>query len=211
MDLQIQGGSFFSSCSSVKDDVVRWPSPPTGSRASTGSKRCGQPSTFRFQSSNNTASPRSINITAKNIPYEIDIHEPISSGHLLAFCDSQFSSESIKFVLEVGKLKDYMNLDQVSWKKDWRELDQQSDFLSSLSQHGNLLFPPNALDTLQLEGEVSKIASMTSRPSKTSIRIVEVVPSNENLNRSDSTRSNTSGGLEKPLKNSFILGKISKK
>lgn len=43
----------------------------------------------------------------------------------MAFCDSEFSSENLRFIMEVDKLRDYMHADTVSWSKDWLKIDKE--------------------------------------------------------------------------------------
>lgn len=52
------------------------------------------------------------------------IHDPISSGFLCSFCESQFCAESIRFVREIDKFRDYFSLDLPAFSpKPWRQID----------------------------------------------------------------------------------------
>jgi hypothetical protein len=59
-----------------------------------------------------------------------DFHElfdlldnPISCGYLRTFCESEYSSENILFIIKVDEFKDLMKKDYMNWKLTWKEID----------------------------------------------------------------------------------------
>lgn len=54
------------------------------------------------------------------------VHDPICSGFLSAFCESQYCAENIRFIIEIDRFRDYFSLDPKSWHtKEWREIDKE--------------------------------------------------------------------------------------
>lgn len=52
------------------------------------------------------------------------IHVPLQCGFLLAFCESQFNAENVKFIMTVDDFKAHLNIDKTSWRtNDWRQID----------------------------------------------------------------------------------------
>ena len=55
------------------------------------------------------------------------MHNPISAGFLFRFCESQYCSESIRFIIEIDRFREYISNNQefFSGNKSWRQLDQE--------------------------------------------------------------------------------------
>jgi hypothetical protein len=54
------------------------------------------------------------------------ISNPLKCGYLLAFCESEYSTENIRYVLEIDRFRDSLAIDKDSWSSrlDWRGIDQ---------------------------------------------------------------------------------------
>lgn len=53
------------------------------------------------------------------------INNPLKCGYLLAFCESEFSTENINFILEIDRFKDSLRVDKLAWNHslDYRSVD----------------------------------------------------------------------------------------
>lgn len=56
------------------------------------------------------------------------IGNPICCGYLLKFCESQFNSENLNFLLEVDEFRDTFAVDIDVWLDTWREVDERVNF-----------------------------------------------------------------------------------
>ena len=56
------------------------------------------------------------------------IGNPICCGYLLKFCESQFNSENLKFLLEVDEFRDSFGVDIDVWLDTWKEVDERVNF-----------------------------------------------------------------------------------
>ena len=56
------------------------------------------------------------------------IGNPICCGYLLKFCESQFNSENLNFLLEVDDFRDTFAVDVDVWLDTWREVDERVNF-----------------------------------------------------------------------------------
>ena len=54
------------------------------------------------------------------------IDHPIRCGYLLAYCESQYSAENIRFIMEIDRFRDLLSADKDSWgNTQWRAIDQR--------------------------------------------------------------------------------------
>ena len=56
------------------------------------------------------------------------IGNPICCGYLLKFCQSQFNSENLNFLLEVDEFRDTFGIDIDVWLDTWKEVDERVNF-----------------------------------------------------------------------------------
>lgn len=61
------------------------------------------------------------------------IEDPIKCGHLLAFCESEHSTENLSFLIEVVRFREYMASDPKAWPYTWQYLDKNNDILNKSS------------------------------------------------------------------------------
>ena len=107
-------------------------------------------------------------------------------GHLLAFCESEFCSENLRFVMEVDRLRDYMQEDKISWNRDWRTLDRELKFLKTLHD-------PESSQTIIDDLGISRCGSPKSpRSSIGDIRISSPASSEVTLFNSPTSSVNSS-------------------
>jgi hypothetical protein len=52
------------------------------------------------------------------------LDNPISCGYLYTFCESEYNSESIRFIIIVDEFKDVLKRDFGCWKLNWKEVDR---------------------------------------------------------------------------------------
>lgn len=45
--------------------------------------------------------------------------DPIKSGYLLAFSESEYNAENIRYLIEIDKFRDYLSLDKISWDNNY--------------------------------------------------------------------------------------------
>ena len=52
----------------------------------------------------------------------------LCTGYLLKFCDSEFNSENLRFLIAVDSFRDQIfaieHENHITWKKSWKELDE---------------------------------------------------------------------------------------
>lgn len=61
------------------------------------------------------------------------VHDPLSSGFLLKFCEAQYCAENVSFVIEVDRFRDYFRLDKNAWpNKKWRTYDLEYKIADAL-------------------------------------------------------------------------------
>ena len=55
---------------------------------------------------------------------EYHLHEPISAGFLLKYCEAHYCSENMRFITEVDRFKDHFHRDRSAWPlTPWKQLD----------------------------------------------------------------------------------------
>lgn len=93
------------------------------------------------------------------------IDHPIRCGYLLAFCETQYSSENINFIMEIDRFRDLMSSDKESWPKPWKEIDEAIGI--GLRQSNSMSAPINPLrqgpEELMLGGEEDWPSSLIAR------------------------------------------------
>jgi hypothetical protein len=96
-----------------------------------------------------------------------DFHElfdlldnPISCGYLRTFCESEYSSENILFIIKVDAYKDLMKKDYMNWKLTWKEIDLNLKLNASTMSFESL--------SGSTSGPISE-ASMSTSPSSTNL------------------------------------------
>lgn len=70
----------------------------------------------------------------------IKMSNPLHCGYMLSFCENEYNTENLDFIIEVDRLRDNMLIDTVShaWQqKEWRDIDADFGF------HGNFLRDTN--------------------------------------------------------------------
>ena len=64
------------------------------------------------------------------ITLEEVLEDPIRVGFLLAFSESEYNSEIIRYIMEIGRFRDFLALAKVTWSKyenmnnPWRVIDE---------------------------------------------------------------------------------------
>jgi hypothetical protein len=53
------------------------------------------------------------------------LNNPIKSGYFLAYCESQYSAENLRYILEIDRFHDLMTIDKGSWQSglEWNDID----------------------------------------------------------------------------------------
>ena len=53
------------------------------------------------------------------------LNDPIKTGYLLAFCESEFNAENMRFILEIDRFRDFIYLDKSFERKlTWQQIDR---------------------------------------------------------------------------------------
>jgi hypothetical protein len=62
------------------------------------------------------------------------VHDPISSGFLLKFCEAHYCSENMKFITEIDRFRDQFHRDKTSWLigSTWKSLDIEIDLKNTV-------------------------------------------------------------------------------
>jgi hypothetical protein len=62
------------------------------------------------------------------------VHDPISSGFLLKFCEAHYCSENMKFITEIDRFRDQFHRDKTSWLigSTWKSLDAEIDLKNTV-------------------------------------------------------------------------------
>eukprot|EP00595_Chromulina_sp_UTEXLB2642_P002734 CAMPEP_0196764210 /NCGR_PEP_ID=MMETSP1095-20130614/5617_1 /TAXON_ID=96789 ORGANISM="Chromulina nebulosa, Strain UTEXLB2642" /NCGR_SAMPLE_ID=MMETSP1095 /ASSEMBLY_ACC=CAM_ASM_000446 /LENGTH=114 /DNA_ID=CAMNT_0042119157 /DNA_START=7 /DNA_END=348 /DNA_ORIENTATION=- len=99
------------------------------------------------------------------VPTTIDemINKPIESGYLLAFCESQYSSENMRYVIEIDRYIDYFLVDNTNWDKEisYRQIDKNI----GLDKLSDAVVIPRKGEDLIIGGEQEWPSGIISRQS----------------------------------------------
>jgi Regulator of G protein signaling domain len=82
-------------------------------------------------------SPRSSSFRTHTM---VTMNNPLHCGYMLSFCENEYNTENLGFIIEVDRLRDNMLIDTVTraWQlKEWRDIDADFGF------HGNFLRDTN--------------------------------------------------------------------
>jgi hypothetical protein len=62
------------------------------------------------------------------------VHDPISSGFLLRYCESHYCSENMTFITEIDRFRDQFHRDKTSWSvgSTWKSLDAEIDLKNTV-------------------------------------------------------------------------------
>ena len=62
---------------------------------------------------------------SKSVPSVTDLlNDPIKSGYLLAFCESEYNAENMRFILEIDKFRDFLAQDKSYFGRlHWEQID----------------------------------------------------------------------------------------
>eukprot|EP01041_Mallomonas_annulata_P000719 gene719-1384_t len=88
---------------------------------------------------------------------EYIIESPLRFGYLLVFCESEYNSENISFIIDVDNFRDQL-LDRVAWPKSWREVDME--IATSDPSSLDLSWPSNTVNQAGAEAAMKKICDM---------------------------------------------------
>jgi hypothetical protein len=111
---------------------------------------------------------QSMTLESSLLSIENLIHEPIHSGYLLAFSESQHCSENVKFCIEVDRLRDFFALDRKIWThgKSWKRLDAENGIPSTDLSSGAQIYEEFRRDVISgISGAVISSATWPSRKS----------------------------------------------
>mmetsp|Transcript_24384 Transcript_24384/g.25009 ORF Transcript_24384/g.25009 Transcript_24384/m.25009 type:complete len:343 (-) Transcript_24384:33-1061(-) len=94
--------------------------------------------------------------TLKDV-YEL-IDNPITCGYLHAFCESEYSAENIKYIIEINGFRDAFRIDRISWTRGYKELDHELKGLSD--EEIDRTWPSQYISEAAIREKVDKIYSV---------------------------------------------------
>lgn len=69
--------------------------------------------------------------------HKIKLDNPVHCGYMLTFCESEFNTENLSFIIEVDRLRDNMLIDSRNWQDiGWREIDAEFGFRGNFLRDG---------------------------------------------------------------------------
>lgn len=70
---------------------------------------------------------------------KVKLDNPVHCGYMLTFCESEFNTENLSFIIEVDRLRDNMLIDSIQWQHtDWRGIDADFGFHGNFHRDGNI-------------------------------------------------------------------------